>query len=42
LSWREVAGRAPHLEYVLLQGILRRAVVRGLMPVNPAQLVDKP
>jgi hypothetical protein len=27
---------------MLLQGILRRAVVRGLMPVNPAQLVDKP
>jgi hypothetical protein len=25
---------------MLLQGILRRAVVRGLMPVNPAQLVD--
>lgn len=27
---------------MLLQGILRRAVVRGLLPVNPAQLVDKP
>ena len=27
---------------MLLQGILRRAVVRGLIPVNPAQLVDKP
>ena len=27
---------------MLLQGILRRAVVRGLMPLNPAQLVDKP
>ncbi len=27
---------------ILLQGILRRAVVRGLIPVNPAQLVDKP
>jgi integrase len=27
---------------MLLQGILRRAVVRGLVPVNPAQLVDKP
>ena len=27
---------------MLLQGILRRAVVRGLMPVNAAQLVDKP
>ena len=25
-----------------LQGILRRAVERGLMPVNAAQLVDKP
>ncbi len=27
---------------MLLQGILRRAVVRGLIPINPAQLVDKP
>jgi site-specific recombinase XerD len=27
---------------MLLQGILRRAVVRGLIPVDPAQLVDKP
>src|ERR1019366_287954 len=27
---------------MLLQGILRRAVVRGLMPVNAPQLVDKP
>jgi len=27
---------------MVLQGILRRAVVRGLTPVNPAQLVDKP
>ncbi len=27
---------------MLLQGILKRAVVRGLIPVNPAQLVDKP
>ncbi len=27
---------------MLLQGILRRAVVRGLIPLNPAQLVDKP
>ena len=27
---------------MLLQGILRRAVVRGLIPVNAAQLVDKP
>ncbi len=27
---------------MLLQGILRRAVVRGLLPVNPAQVVDKP
>ena len=27
---------------MLLQGILRRAVVRGLVPVNSAQLVDKP
>ena len=27
---------------MLLQGVLRRAVVRGLLPVNPAQLVDKP
>src|ERR1039458_2294959 len=27
---------------MLLQGILRRAVVRGLIPMNPAQLVDKP
>ena len=25
-----------------LQGILKRAVVRGLIPANPAQLVDKP
>jgi hypothetical protein len=25
---------------MLLQGIIRRAVVRGLLPVNPAQLVD--
>jgi hypothetical protein len=27
---------------MLLQGILRRAVVRGLVPVNVAQLIDKP
>jgi integrase len=27
---------------MLLQAILRRAVVRGLIPVNAAQLVDKP
>jgi integrase len=27
---------------MLLQGILRRAVVRGLVPLNAAQLVDKP
>ena len=27
---------------MLLQGILRRALVRGLIPVNPAQLVGKP
>jgi integrase len=27
---------------MLLQGILRRAVVRGLVPINSAQLVDKP
>ena len=27
---------------MLLQGILRRAVVRGLVAVNPAQLVDNP
>jgi site-specific recombinase XerD len=27
---------------MLLQGILKRAVVRGLVPVNSAQLVDKP
>jgi integrase len=27
---------------MLLQGILKRAVVRGLVPVNAAQLVDKP
>jgi Phage integrase, N-terminal SAM-like domain len=27
---------------MLLQGILKRAVVRGLVPVNPAHLVDKP
>jgi len=27
---------------MLLQGILRRAVVRGLIPINPAQLVNKP
>ena len=27
---------------MLLQGILRRAVVRGLIPINAAQLVDKP
>lgn len=27
---------------MLLQGILKRAVVRGLIPINPAQLVDKP
>lgn len=27
---------------MLVQGILRRAVVRGLIPLNPAQLVDKP
>ena len=27
---------------MLLQGILRRAVIRGLVPVNSAQLVDKP
>jgi integrase len=27
---------------ILLQGILRRAVVRGLIPSNPVQVVDKP
>jgi site-specific recombinase XerD len=27
---------------MLLQGILRRAVVRGLIPANPVQLVAKP
>lgn len=27
---------------MLLQGILRRAVVRGLIPANPVQLVTKP
>ena len=27
---------------MLLQGILRRAAVRGLIPLNPVQLVDKP
>ncbi len=27
---------------MLLQGILKRAVVRGLVPVNAAQLIDKP
>jgi integrase len=27
---------------MLLQGIMRRAVVRGLIPVNPVQMVDKP
>ena len=27
---------------MLLQGILRRAVVRGLIPVNPVSVVDKP
>lgn len=27
---------------LLLQGILRRAVVRGLIPANPVQVVDKP
>jgi len=27
---------------MLLQGILRRAVVRGLIPINPVSVVDKP
>jgi hypothetical protein len=27
---------------MMLQGIFRRAVARGLLPVNPVQLVDKP
>jgi hypothetical protein len=27
---------------MLLQGILRRAAVRGLIPANPVSLVDKP
>jgi len=27
---------------MLLQGILRRAVVRGLIPANPVSVVDKP
>jgi hypothetical protein len=27
---------------MILQGIVRRAVVRGLIPANPVSVVDKP
>ena len=38
----EVGTPTQRKALMLLQGILRRAVVRGLIPINPAQLVDKP
>jgi integrase len=34
--------RRPNARRSRLQGILRRAVMRGLLPTNPVQLVDKP
>jgi integrase len=47
-DWREqMARRGVSLQeqrraMILAQGILRRAVARGLIPVNPAQLAQKP
>src|SRR5450755_1104086 len=42
MSRAKVGAPTQRKALMLLQGILRRAVVRGLIPVNPAQLVDKP
>lgn len=42
MTYAKVGAPTQRKALMLLQGILRRAVVRGLMPVNPAQLVDKP
>ena len=42
MSRAKVGAPTQRKALILLQGILRRAVVRGLIPVNPAQLVDKP
>jgi integrase len=42
MSRAKVGAPTQRKAMMLLQGILRRAVVRGLIPVNQAQLVDKP
>lgn len=42
MTHAKVGAPTQRKELMLLQGILRRAVVRGLMPVNSAQLVNKP
>jgi len=42
MTRRKVGAPTQRKALMLRQGILRRAVVRGLIPVNPAQLVDKP
>ena len=39
---REVGAPTQRKALMLLQGILRRAVVRGLIPANPVSVVDKP
>jgi integrase len=38
----KVPGPTQRKALMLLQGVLRRAVVRGLIPANPVQLVAKP
>jgi integrase len=42
LERRGVGGATRRKALMLLQGILKRAVVRGLLPSNPVQVVDKP
>jgi integrase-like protein len=42
MSRANVGAPTQRKALMLRQGILRRAVVRGLILVNPAQLVDKP
>ena len=42
LDTQEVGVQSQRKALMLLQGILRRAVVRGLIPANPVSVVDKP
>jgi integrase len=42
LDNQQVGIQSQRKALMLLQGILRRAVVRGLIPANPVSVVDKP